>query len=56
MLVGRPLVDSLKAWLRARSLSDPLPVDETAEVMAAVLRRVVRVGGELAVASDSCHA
>ena len=52
VLLSEPLVNSLKAWLRARTLRDPLPVDETAEVLAAVLRRVVRVGWVgLAVAS-----
>ena len=39
------LVDSIKAWLRARkTVRDPLPVDETAEMLAAMFRRVINVG------------
>lgn len=43
VLVGNELRQSFKAWLEAKSLRDPLPGDETADVLAAVVRRVVRV-------------
>ena len=44
LLLGRSLRSSFRAWLEAKSLRDPLPVDETAGVLAAIVRRVVRVG------------
>ena len=44
ILVGRPLRSSFHAWLKKKSLRDPLPADETADVLAAIVRRVVRVG------------
>ena len=44
ILLSRALVDTLKAWLRARSYQNPAPVDETAELLAAIVRRVIRVG------------
>ena len=44
VLLGPRLVGSLKAWLRDSSARDPLPPDETADLAAAVLRRIVRVG------------
>ncbi len=43
-LVGKELRKSFRAWLEAKSLGDPLPADETARVLAAIVRRVVRVG------------
>ena len=44
VLLSGPLVDSIETWIRARSLRDPVPPRETAEVMAAIVRRVIRVG------------
>ncbi len=44
LLLGRRLRQSFRAWLEAKSLRDPLPADETADVLAAIVRRVVRVG------------
>lgn len=44
ILLGPRLVASLQAWLRAKSLEDQLPVHETADLGAAILRRVIRIG------------
>lgn len=38
---GRELSGALRRWLAAKTLTDPLQVDETADVVAAILRRVV---------------
>ncbi len=44
ILLGRRLQTSFQAWLKAKSLRDPLPADETAELGAAIVRRWLRVG------------
>lgn len=44
VLFGPRLVASLKAWLRKTSRDNPLPVDETAELGAAIIRRMLGVG------------
>jgi uncharacterized protein YjbI with pentapeptide repeats len=44
IFLGRRLRESFRAWLKAKSLRDPLPTDETADVLAAIVRRFVRVG------------
>ncbi len=41
---GRGLTRAVKRWLEAKTAGDPLPVDQTADVAAAIVRRVVRVG------------
>lgn len=42
--VGPSLVLSLRNWIQAAREADPFPPDETAEVAAAVIRRVFRIG------------
>ncbi len=44
VLLGRRLRRSFRDWLNAKSLRDPLPADESADVLAAIVRRVIRVG------------
>ena len=44
LLLGKDLRSSFRDWLTAKSLRDPLPSEETAEVLAAVVKRIVRVG------------
>lgn len=44
MLLGRRLRTSFREWLKVKTLRDPLPADETADVLAAIVRRVIRVG------------
>lgn len=44
LLIGRDLRKSFRAWLEAKSLRDPFPADETAGALAAIVRRVIRVG------------
>ncbi len=44
ILLGPRLVASLRAWLKAKSLGDPFPLDQTADLGAALLSRAIRVG------------
>jgi hypothetical protein len=43
-LLGPSLANSIKHWSRAKTLSNPLPLDETSELAAAVIRRFTRIG------------
>ena len=42
-IAGPELRGAFKAWVEAKTLRDPLPADETADVAAAIVRRVTRV-------------
>ncbi|MCP4547312.1 MAG: pentapeptide repeat-containing protein [bacterium] len=44
VLFGPRLVASLRSWLSKTSPELPLPVDETAELAAAVIRRMISIG------------
>ncbi len=44
VFLGRELRSSARAWFAAASRKAPLPPDETADLLAAVVRRVIRVG------------
>lgn len=41
---GPRLVDSIRNWLLKATYSNPIPTNETAEVAAAIIRRIVRAG------------
>lgn len=44
VLFGPRLTGSIRAWIIASTLDDPFPREEFAEVVAAILARIVRVG------------
>ena len=41
--LGRDLRESLQAWDEAKSPHDPLPKPETVDLIAALLKRIIRV-------------
>lgn len=43
LFVGRDLHSAFRDWLQAKSIRDPLPVDQTATLAAALVRRLMRV-------------
>ncbi len=44
IFAGRELTRVVRRWFEAKTLAVPLPVEETADVAAAVVRRWLRVG------------
>lgn len=44
IVAGRGLTKAVRRWFEAKTLADPAPVEETADLAAAIIRRVLRVG------------